>query len=76
MSRHQKSRRRSYGRRQHELKERPQVDGWPFDAGGDAEPQGSGFEALDALGEIDEGVGLQFGHLFARQGWRWAQGRG
>jgi len=77
MSRHQKSRRRAYGRRQHELRERLRPEeAWYVEGGADPHPLGPGYEALDALDQRDEAAGLQLGHLFGRQGWRWAQGRG
>jgi hypothetical protein len=77
MSRHQKSRRRTYGRRQHELRERPRpLETWALEAGADPDPLAPAFDALDAFDQRDEAAGLQLGHLFGRQGWRWAQGRG
>ncbi len=71
MSRHQASRRRAYGRRQHELHERHQRDSVWLDEPGPG--TGSGGRELD---EREKFHGLQLGDLFGRQGWRWAGDRG
>ncbi|MFI5262499.1 MAG: hypothetical protein ACHQZR_08100 [Candidatus Limnocylindrales bacterium] len=68
MSRHQANRRRTYGRRQHELRERedPGMD-WPAD--------GPAVSPRD-LAATDELRPLPLGDLLGHPLWRWVPGRG
>ena len=74
MSRHHTSRRRAYGRRQHELHERQEpLRPWGLEPAED----GLGFDgAPEPFDSVEDVPGLQLGHLFGHQRWRFAQGRG
>ena len=68
MSRHQANRRRTYGRRQHELHERQDPAGeWP------GEPPD---EPRRDLIQTDEPRPSPLGDLLGHPGWRWVTGRG
>jgi len=68
MSRHQANRRRTYGRRQHELHERPeQGPEWLGEV-----PDTS----LRDLATTEEMRSMPMGDLMSRPLWRWAPGRG
>ena len=68
MSRHQANRRRTYGRRQHELHQRQDEAGeWPAEG-----PEESRRELLEA----DEARPSPLGDLLGHPHWRWVTGRG
>lgn len=72
MSRHQANRRRTYGRRQHEIHERevPPMDRQSATDPAPIEPKSA------ERGHVDEMRPLPLGDLLGHHRWRWIAGRG